>query len=85
MKFVSVVVDFFLVALTIEVSDGQSVRSLAVAVAYDVITQDGRENFVGILASVTGITVTQILDFITGVFLSSMIFFVQSFSKIVIT
>ena len=50
MKFVSVVVDFFLVALTIEVSDGQSVRSLAVAVASGAITQVGRENFVGTVA-----------------------------------
>ena len=93
MKFVNVAVDFFLVALTIEVSDGQSVRSLAVAVAYGAITQVGRENFVGIVAitkvmgcgmsvkvgapvilfpdSVTGATVTQTPDCITGIFLSS--------------
>ena len=50
MKFVDVAVDFFLVAITTEVSDRQSVRSLAVAVAYGAITQVGRENFVGIVA-----------------------------------
>ena len=46
MKFM----DFFLVAFTIEVSDRQSVRPLAVAVASGAITQVGRENFVGTVA-----------------------------------
>ena len=50
MNFISIVVDFFLVVLTIEVSDGQSVRPLAVAVASGAITQVGRENFVGTVA-----------------------------------
>ena len=49
-KFVGVAVDFFLVALTMKVSDGQSVRSLAVAVVSGAITQVGRENFVGTVA-----------------------------------
>ena len=49
MKFVDVAVDFFLVAITTEVSDRQSVRSLAVAVVYGAVTQVGRENFVEIV------------------------------------
>ena len=49
-KFVSVVVGFFLVALTIKVSDGQSVKPLAVAVAFGAITQVGKKNFVGTAA-----------------------------------
>ena len=50
MKFVDVAVDFFLVVITTKVSDRQSVRSLAVAVAYGAISQVGRENFVEIVA-----------------------------------